>query len=109
MRILLCLLFGLACACGFYALAAVIWSIVDPTGAGKILLFTIPAAVAAAAVPALLGFIGMINLCAWDAQDRRRRKPLPSPRKTPRRTPPTSPAHRHARLDDADDLSPLAA
>ena len=109
MRILLCLLFGLACGCGFYVLAAVIWSIIDPSGAGAVLLFTIPAAVAAAALPALVGFIGMINLCAWDAQDRRRRKPLASPRQTPRRTPPTTPSHHHGHLDDADDLSPLAA
>ena len=61
MRLLVCLLFSLAAGCFTYLTGAVIWSTIDPQGAGASLLFTIPPAIAGVAVPALLAMIAVIH------------------------------------------------
>jgi hypothetical protein len=75
MKYMVCLLFALAIGCGSYAAGAVIWAAVDPQGAGISLLFTIPVAITAAAVPALLGVMLLINRCDWGWGMRRAKRP----------------------------------
>jgi hypothetical protein len=52
----------LSLAAGFftYLAGAVIWSTVDPQGAGSSLLFTLPPAVAGVAAPALLAMLSVV-------------------------------------------------
>ena len=83
MRLVVCLLFALAAACGTYALGAIVWSAVDPEHAGVILLFTIPLAIAAAALPALLGIVALIFRCDWHRRTRRMRPPHAEPSPAP--------------------------
>jgi hypothetical protein len=61
MRLLVCLLLSLAAGSGTYLAGAVVWSTLDPQGAGASLLFTIPPAIAALTTPALLALVGLIN------------------------------------------------
>jgi hypothetical protein len=61
MKVLVCLLFSLAAGFFTYLAGAVIWSTLDPLGAGGSLLFTIPLAIAGAIAPALVAMIGIIN------------------------------------------------
>ena len=72
MRLVVCLLFALTAGCGTYAVGAVLWSAADPEGAGVVLLFTIPIAIAAAAMPALLGVLVLIFRCDWQRSTRTR-------------------------------------
>lgn len=60
-RLLVCLLLSVATGAAVYLGGAVVWSLIDPQGAGVPLLFTIPLAIAAVAIPALIGVIGLIN------------------------------------------------
>ena len=60
MKYLVCLLLSLAAGFGTYALGAVVWCTIDPDGAGARLLFTIPIALTAMAVPAILGMLAYV-------------------------------------------------
>ena len=60
MKLLVCVLLSLAAGFFTYLAGAVIWSTVDPQGAGSSLLFTIPPAIAGMAAPALLGVLGLV-------------------------------------------------
>ena len=60
MRIATCLLLSLAAGAGVYTAAAVLWSLVDPQGAGRTLLFTIPIAVVTMAMMGLLAVLAMV-------------------------------------------------
>jgi hypothetical protein len=61
MRLLVCLFLALACGSATYLAGAVVWSMLDPQGAGAALLFTIPVAIAAAALPAVVGTLALVN------------------------------------------------
>jgi hypothetical protein len=69
MRYAVYTLWSLACGCGMYAGGAVVWSTIDPEGAGRALLFTIPIAVVALAVFALLATVGLMIPFGWDAPE----------------------------------------
>jgi len=58
---LVCLLLSLAAGFFTYLAGAIIWSTLDPLGAGTSLLFTIPLAIAGAMTPALLAMVGVIH------------------------------------------------
>jgi hypothetical protein len=90
-RLLICLLLSIAAGAAVYLGGAVVWSLIDPDGAGVPLLFTIPLALIAAAVPGLLGTLGMINTNAWRQADAR---PLRSAGEKiqPRTAPPAKPS-----------------
>jgi len=60
MKVAIYLLISLACGSGLYAAAAVIWSMLDPDGAGRALLFTIPIAVVTMAVMGLLAAVALV-------------------------------------------------
>ena len=60
-RLMVCLLFSLAAGFFTYLAGAVIWSTLDPLGAGGSLLFTIPLAIAGAIGPALIAMVSVIN------------------------------------------------
>jgi TRAP-type C4-dicarboxylate transport system permease small subunit len=93
MRVLICVLGALAIGCATYLVGAIVWSIVDPLGAGKALLFTIPIAIVAMGTPALLALVGLINLCNLKRERRRRQARTQRP-------------HAHSPADelDIDDL-----
>lgn len=55
MRALASLLLSLSAGAGTWTLGAILWSTLDPTGAGAELLFTIPISLATAAVLAIAG------------------------------------------------------
>jgi hypothetical protein len=63
MRIIVCLLLAIAGGFGAYMLGAIGWSLIDPTGAGATLLFTIPVAIVGTAIPALLAVLILVNGC----------------------------------------------
>jgi len=60
MKWLVCLLLSLAAGFFTYLAGAVVWSTIDPQGAGASLLFTIPPAVAGVAAPTLLALLGLV-------------------------------------------------
>jgi hypothetical protein len=95
MRIVICFLGSLAVGCATYLLGAIVWSIADPSGAGKVLLFTIPLAIAGMALPAVLLIIGAVTWCNYHPARRQRRR-VPADR--------TRTDITHA-LDDVEDLS----
>ena len=98
MRIVICFLGSLAVGCATYLLGAIVWSIADPSGAGKVLLFTIPIAIAGMALPAVLSIIGAVTWCNHRPPHRRRKRVQAN-----RTQIETNAAH-----DDVDDLG-LAA
>ena len=61
MRLLICVLLSLAAGFFAYLAGAVVWSTIDPQGAGSTLLFTLPLAVAGVAMPTLLASVGLIR------------------------------------------------
>jgi len=61
MKFVVCLLLSLAAGFFTYLAGAVVWSTLDPQGAGASLLFTLPLAVAGAVAPTLLAIAGLIN------------------------------------------------
>jgi hypothetical protein len=79
MRIAVGLLLSVAGGCATYTLGAIVWTVADPQGAGRTLLFTIPVGFALATGPGLLGLIGLIYRCDWGRRQRRTR-----PRRAPR-------------------------
>ena len=79
MRVVVCLLFALAAGFGTYALGAVVWASLDPEHAGKVLLFSIPVAIAGCAVPALLGIIVLV-LSGPGSRERQQRVVAKAPR-----------------------------
>ena len=60
MKLLVCVLLSVAAGFFTYLTGAVVWSTIDPLGAGTSLLFTIPTAIAGMAAPALLGVLGLV-------------------------------------------------
>ena len=115
MKVIGYLLLSLAAACGVYALGAVVWSMIDPQGAGQTLLFTIPIALGGMAVPGILGVLCLVFRSIFVTEPRR------TPRRTPRRqarvlavtshAPPHTPPHTPPRhlMPTADDLELAAA
>jgi len=86
MRVIVCILLAIAGGFGAYILGAVVWSLIDPTGAGAALLFTIPIAIVGMAVPALLAVLALINRCDWSTAKRtstRRAAPARKPVRKP--------------------------
>jgi hypothetical protein len=91
MKVLGYLLLSLAAACGVYALGAVVWSMIDPHGAGETLLFTIPIALGGMAIPGILGTLCLVFRGVFVTEPRRQAKRMT--RVTPRPTPHVKPAH----------------
>ena len=83
MRLVVYLLLSLAAGAAVYLGGAVIWCLADPKGAGVSLLFTIPLALLAAAIPALIGMIGLINSSALRQPDKPPADALPAPKVIP--------------------------
>lgn len=110
MRVIVCLLLAMACGFGTYVLGAVLWSAADPQGAGTVLLFTIPPAIAGMAVPALFGVIALINRCDWAAPRPARVAPVAAQASTAAPRPARSaPAPARPAFESADDLQLAAA
>ena len=84
MRVVVSLLFALAAGFGTYSLGAVIWASLDPEHAGKVLLFSIPLALAATAVPALFGVIALVLSGGGSRPRRKPKAAAPLPAKAPR-------------------------
>jgi hypothetical protein len=61
MKYLVALLLSLAAGFGTFILGAVIWSALDPSGAGRAFLFTIPVAIVCMVVLGLLGMTAMMT------------------------------------------------
>ena len=64
-RLTICLLLSFAAGAAVYLAGAIVWCLVDPLGAGQSLMVTLPLALTAAAAPAMLGVLGMINSNGW--------------------------------------------
>ena len=79
MRYLVCLLLSLAAGSGAYALGAVIWSALDPQGAGGRLLFTIPLALAGMAVPGIAAAFCFVFRCDLIPEPKAKRSPIHRP------------------------------
>ena len=65
LRLLIFLLLSISAGAAVFLGGAVVWCLIDPDGAGKPLLFSIPLALVGAAIPGLLGMLGMVNTNAW--------------------------------------------
>ena len=111
MRYLVCILLSAAAGSAAFALGAVIWSSLDPHGAGTGLLFTIPLALAGIAIPGILGTLGLVFRCDLIREPRmqKQRVPLPHPRPRPLpqpAVPPARPAPAPARKPAAPAATP---
>lgn len=71
MRIAICLLLSLGVGSGLYTVAAIGWSLLDPQGAGRTLLFTIPIGIVATAGLGLLAAVVMMLPFGPPAKKRR--------------------------------------
>lgn len=80
MRLMVCVLGSIAIGCASYLLGAIVWSIVDPPGASKSLLFTIPIAIAGVTVPAVLAMMGAVYVARSGTSRRRKRVRTHAPR-----------------------------
>ena len=60
MKLLVCVLLSLAAGFFTYLSSAVVWCTFDPQGAAPSLLFTLPAAIAGMAAPALVAVLGVV-------------------------------------------------
>jgi hypothetical protein len=96
MRVVVSLLFALAAGCGTYSLGAVIWASLDPEHAGKVLLFSIPLALAATAVPALFGVLALVMSGNGSRRDGKAVPPAPANAPSPAAT------RRRGLRDDAE-------
>jgi hypothetical protein len=92
MKVATYLLLSLACGAALYAAAAVAWSMFDPQGAGRVLLFTIPIALVTMAVMGLLAALAMV--APFESKEAHH---------APSKAPATTVPEIHHRHDDADD------
>jgi TRAP-type C4-dicarboxylate transport system permease small subunit len=104
MRIAIALVISLACGAAAYIAGAVGWSLLDPNGAGRALLFTIPIALVVMAVFGLLATL----LLVLPFGPRARRRAF---RKERAKSKPASATPTRHPLDgeEADDVSLAAA
>ena len=62
MKYLVALMLSLAAGFGVFTFGAVIWSALDPSGAGRAFLFTIPIAIVCMVVLGLFGMLAMMTV-----------------------------------------------
>jgi hypothetical protein len=103
MKYLAFLFLSVAAGFGVYSLGAVVWSIVDPHGAGETLLFTIPIALGGMAIPGILGMLCLVFRCDFIAEPRQAKRVQAITKARP--MPHVKPAHLPAR---AKSRRPLA-
>ena len=98
MKVATYLLLSLSCGAALYSAAAVAWSMVDPQGAGRVLLFTIPIALVTMAVMGLLAALAVV--APFESKDAHH---------APSKAAATAVPEIHHHHEDADDLDLAAA
>lgn len=96
MRIAISLLLSLGVGSGLYTIAAIGWSLLDPQGAGRTLLFTIPIGIVVTAGLGLL--VAAVMMLPFGPPAKKRRAQKAAPR---RAAPPLAPAA-EAHPDEVD-------
>ena len=118
LKYLSCLLLSLSAGFATYALGAVVWCVIDPTGAGAKLLFTIPVAIAGLTIPGIVGMLCLAFRCDWipepkPAKETATPQPAPTPSAAdphpPTRKPRSRPATAPATTPVDDDLELVLA